>query len=382
MQRLVEQAQTPSDNHYDVVLLDEVMPGLDGPGMARRILALPWTAQRPRLLLVSPPGMLGHDGRSGCDGGVSKPLSARQLGAALDRLDPSPSHAGTPSGVSRQETALHGLRVLLVEDNEVNREVAGDLLRLEGVVVGEAHNGADAIAVLRTQEFDAVLMDINMPVMDGIAATRAIRADPALAGNVIIGLSASVLPGDRDSCLAAGMDDFLGKPVIPAQLYETLRRLLGKTEHPADAAPTSTLADAVEALASTPQLQRLRGIQQLDVTAALGRLEGHEALYLRLVQRVLADRRLEGGALIAAQRAGDQEAAIRFSHNLASIAGSLGADMLRERCRALEKSLHAGQRDAQLVADVVEQSAALWRSLQQAFADTDDDIAGEQRSVR
>jgi CheY-like chemotaxis protein len=119
---------------------------------------------------------------------------------------------------------MPGLRVLLVDDHEINQELACEILRAAGVLVGVASHGRDAIERLRREEFDLVLMDCQMPVMDGYEATIAIRADASIARLPIIAMTANVMSGDRDRALASGMDDHIAKPIDIDAMFATLAR--------------------------------------------------------------------------------------------------------------------------------------------------------------
>jgi CheY-like chemotaxis protein len=130
------------------------------------------------------------------------------------------------AGVAEAERALGGARVLLVEDNEIGQIVASEALRARGVAVTVAASGREALAALRRERFDAVLMDVEMPEMDGCEAAAAIRADEALRGLPVVGLTAHAAPEDRARCLAAGMDDHVTKPFTAADLLPRLARVV------------------------------------------------------------------------------------------------------------------------------------------------------------
>jgi two-component system sensor histidine kinase/response regulator len=125
---------------------------------------------------------------------------------------------------------LKGARVLVAEDNEFNQDLIEELLEQNGMVVTLCGNGREALEALAEQRYDIVLMDVQMPVMDGYEATRQIRATPALAGQCVIAMTANVMAEDRMRCLKAGMDDFLTKPIYEAILYQTLAKWLPDTK--------------------------------------------------------------------------------------------------------------------------------------------------------
>jgi CheY-like chemotaxis protein len=166
----------------------------------------------------------------GGDAGVSSEEGRGSLFWFTARLHPSDGSLPLPRRVTQQDMHRHaGASVLLAEDNEVNREVALDLLHSVGLHVETARDGEEALAKASAQVFDLILMDVQMPRMDGLAATRAIRALPRAGALPILAMTANAYDDDRRACLAAGMDDFVAKPVDPNALYATLAKWLPKT---------------------------------------------------------------------------------------------------------------------------------------------------------
>ena len=217
-----------------------------------------------------------------------------------------------PAREKRKVVDLAGARILVVEDNEINRMVTKDMLEQAGVDARFAENGVEGVrAVLEDGPFDGVLMDVQLPRMDGYTATRLIRANPGFADLPIIALTANALQGDRDAALAAGMNDYIAKPVDPEAALETL----GRWVRPA--APAAASAED--------------GV--LDRTAGLRRVGGNKALYDKILLRFTQD----AGQFVATIRAvfetGDGEAATRLAHSLKSSAGTIGADEI-QRCAA------------------------------------------------
>jgi PAS domain S-box-containing protein len=276
--------------------------------------------------------------------------------------DAGASGASGPAGPD----PLQGVSVLLVEDNEVNSEVASDLLETRGMQVTVARDGMQALQLLGQQRFDVVLMDVHMPVIDGIEATRALRRDPALRQLPVIGLSASVQPGDRARALAAGMNAFVGKPIVPALLFQALETWARQriALAPEVAAPGHAAAndDGDEQL-----VRRLRADPALDVANALRLLLDRPDLYARLVRRVVRDRACAGDTLQAALRDGRRDEAARIAHNSASVLGSLGATHLRMESLAIEAELRAGVVDEVRIAGFAKQLGLLGERLSGAL---------------
>ncbi|MGQ9369205.1 response regulator [Azospirillum sp. ST 5-10] len=217
----------PEAPGYDLAILDQVMPGMDGTALARALKARPRTAALPLVLLTSVDSARTADGDGLFARRLQKPVRRAHLFDALaGLLGPGPAGAVAAPPPPADGPARFAGRVLLVEDNLINAEVTRALLRRLGCTVDTATTGEEAVAAWAAADYDLVLMDCQMPGMDGYEATRRIRAleagRPSGRRQRIVALTANVLTEDRDACLAAGMDDHLGKPVTG----EAIRRLL------------------------------------------------------------------------------------------------------------------------------------------------------------
>ncbi|MCP8899632.1 response regulator [Gilvimarinus xylanilyticus] len=226
---------------YDLVLIDYKMPLKNGLETAREIKCSTQLHQKPKIFLVSSfqrdEIFTQYSDTEYVDDFLNKPVSDSRLLDAIFRA--LPQHAQSSDNANRlnEFPALNGRQMLLVEDNMVNQQVARGLLRKAGIVVTSADNGQQALDILaeREQPFDAILMDIEMPVLDGISATQKIRRMPTFAATPIIAVTAQAMSGDRQSCLNAGMNEYLSKPLKPQELYQTLNDLLSSTQAPATA---------------------------------------------------------------------------------------------------------------------------------------------------
>ncbi|MBL6749679.1 MAG: response regulator [Nevskia sp.] len=249
-----------------------------------------------------------------------------------------------------------GARILLVEDNDVNREVAQEILAQTGAHIEPARNGREAIDRIAAMSFDAVLMDIQMPVMDGAEATRRLRLDPALRELPIIALTASTMTGDREKFLACGMNDYVVKPINVQNLFAVLRRWIKPRAAAAAPAPEPPVRAA--APAGGEALARL-GEAGIDVAGGLQRVNGNQALYLRLVRSFGEAGRDAAGRIRAALEANDLDTAHREAHSLAGAGGTLGATRVFEAARRLETACRERAPAAQLAAAVEPLEAAL-----------------------
>ncbi|WP_157268584.1 PAS domain S-box protein [Azohydromonas aeria] len=260
-----------------------------------------------------------------------------------------PLRAGAPEVAQAEaELRLHhaGARLLLAEDNFVNREVALELLRHAGLEVEVAGNGREALDRLARQPFDLVLMDVQMPVMDGLAATRELRRRPELAALPVLAMTANAFAEDRAACLEAGMNDFVAKPVDPEGLYATLLKWLPGARNPAAATTTATPDARPQAPDGTAGagdlLARLALHPGVDVAAALSNLPGMESRYPSLLQLFAEHHGGDAAKLAALLAQGDTRGATLVAHSVKGVAATLGATELAAAARALETRLREG----------------------------------------
>ena len=226
-------------------------------------------------------------------------------------------------------------RVLLVEDNVFNQELAVDLLGRAGVLVSVASDGQQALDALARERFDAVLMDCQMPVMDGYAATRALRLQPALRTLPVIAMTANAMVGDREAVLAAGMNDHIAKPIVVGEMFATLARWVK---------PTRSVATGADRPASNT-IQALSGI---DTRRGLDNIGGDDALYRRMLGLFRDSETDFVQRFDAARAAGDAETAMRAVHDLKGEAGTLGMHGVQRAAIALERAWLEGARDADI----------------------------------
>jgi PAS domain S-box-containing protein len=341
------QASRAGNDRYDVVVIDWLMPHMDGLETARRLLALT-EGDAPACIMIS----ISIDERmreQALDLGITtvlqKPVSYSTLHDHLIDLLVDRTPITRPSGVAldlsaeqQLRAAYAGARVLLAEDNRVNQEVALTLLDLAGLRADIAETGLAAVEMARATHYDLILMDMQMPELDGIEAARRIRAEPRNAGVPIIAMTANAFAEDRDACLAAGMNDYVTKPVDPPLFYGVLARWL-RTE-PVDIAVESTVAALAEdggapALPDPPapalRSERMPAIEGLDVERGVGFFAGHEAVFRRALREFVA---LYGGGIasVEAYLAAPSPSLVgelrRELHSMGGASGAIGAGTL------------------------------------------------------
>jgi two-component system, sensor histidine kinase and response regulator len=232
---------------------------------------------------------------------------------------------------------------LLVEDNEINQEVAIGQLENAEVFVDLAENGAEAVRMVRENDYDIVLMDMQMPVMDGIEATRILRSDPRLQTLPIVAMTANALVSDREICLQAGMNDHIAKPIDPDQLFGVLLRWIKRPD--GDGAGLREWSEARPAAAPAPTdiAAGLLDIDGIDVKSALKRTGGNRKRYEIMLRRFAQQHAGTVEDIRKALSMGDAATGERAAHSLKGAAGTLGATALSEAAAKAETAIKMGQ---------------------------------------
>ncbi len=334
----IAQAKQAGDR-FELVLLDWQMPGMDGIETARRILAEP-SPNPPRLAMVTAYGredVIAQARENGIEDVLIKPVTASLLFDTAIRLlsdkaaPQRPSEPISPS-LMEQLSSRRGARILVVEDNELNQQVIVDLLQDAGFVVEVAEHGAAALALLDQQPpYALVLMDMQMPVMDGLTATRLLRQRPGLAELPVLAMTANAMAADRERCLQAGMNDHLSKPIEPDALWAALLQWLPQTQPAAERQPSAESA--------TGQELALPSIEGLDMQAGLRRVLNKPERYLAGLRRYLDSQSTAAAQIRAAMVEGEAATAQRLAHTSKGLAGQIGAEALQAKAAALELAL-------------------------------------------
>ena len=329
--------QGDADVPYDLVFMDWRMPGMDGLEATRRIKHDDALRQPPAIVMVTAFGreeVREAAERIGIDGFLVKPVTQSTLVDTLVTLFAPAADEVVPAMSSEQHRArLAGARILLAEDKEINQQIAVELLQGVGAVMTVAANGRLAVdeVFANPGAFDLVLMDLQMPELDGYQATAMLRADPRSAGLPIIAMTAHATLEEKQRCRAAGMVDHVSKPIDPDALYEAVGRHFRR-------------ASAVSSGTGLPV------VAGLDSADGLSRVAGNRTLYLKLLRQFAREQALVPAQIAAQIHAGDWDAAESSAHAVRGVAANLGARTVQAAAAQLEAALHdstnAGQVDA------------------------------------
>jgi len=365
---------------FELILIDWKMPGMDGLDTARAITGIAAGkrgAVAPPVIMVTAYGreeLLSASSDLHLGAILIKPVTPSLL---LDTLLRVQHHAGNAprnpgeDGFQASRTTLEGIRgahILLVEDNDLNQQVASEFLTKSGLTVTVANNGQEAVTLVQHRAFDAVLMDLHMPVMGGLEATRQIRQLPGRERLPIIAMTAAAMAQDREDCVAAGMNDHIAKPVEPRELAEVLVRCItpeatkptiattmpslfdtapaasGETSVPSPAPQTNTAATA-----KAPPTQAADAIGALEaalpginVRASLTRVAGNHGLYRRLLKTFAERHGDTPQRLKDLSQSGQHEDLYRLAHDLKGEGGNLGLTDIYATADQLCKDLKAG----------------------------------------
>ena len=344
---------------FDVIYVDWHMPGIDGWETVRRLrdICKKWGAAQPIIVMVTAHTREALSQRTDeeqalLNGFLVKPITASMLHDAA--VQPESVQARLRGGARdvAGKRRLNGVRILVVEDNQINQQVAEELLSSEGALVSLAANGqlgVDAVAAT-VPPFDAVLMDIQMPVLDGYAATRLIRKIVGSADLPIIAMTANAMASDREECLVAGMNEHVGKPFDLTQLVETILRVTGRLV--TEMAPPENASGTVD----TP----VADVPTIDLEGALARMSGLKSLYLRAAQDFLKGLPAVGTEFRQLLHT-DRTHASNQMHTLKGTAALVGATALATSARELEKCCKspAESADIQRMADQLDRQVEL-----------------------
>ncbi len=341
-QALAELEQANDSNPFQLVLMDWKMPGMDGVETTRNIQTNEKLTTLPAVIMVT---AYDQDAASQMAEGVdikaflTKPVTTSNLFDAIMVAMGREMVSETRSTSRQHETGialakLRGAKVLLVEDNEINQELAVDLLTSNGLIVEVANNGQEALDKLSQSSFDGVLMDCQMPVLDGYEATRQLRKMPQFKELPILAMTANAMAGDRERVLEAGMNDHIAKPISVEEMFGKMALWI---------TPSSPISVIEGKSTEDVDIPELEGI---NTVAGLARTQGNGKLYLKLLKKVYRSQKNFIEEFKTARETSDWPLAERLAHTLKGVAGNIGAERLSACCATLEaqaknKQIHA-----------------------------------------
>lgn len=345
VQRSVEEKRP-----YSFVFLDWQMPEMDGIATAKAIKAMA-IAPPPHLIILTPFGRedIPHlPEEDGIEEILTKPVTPWALLDAImhnirEGWEKTKNIEAIVDTKEQQLASIRGAHILLVEDNQINQEIAVELLINIGMRVDTADDGQLALECMNRAAYDLIFMDMQMPVMDGVTATREIRRNPAWATIPIIAITANAMQQDRQVCLDVGMNDFIAKPIVPDQLEAILLKWIPSL---------STARLAVQLSRSLVQRDTIlpdSSIQGLDMKLGLSRVRGKKSVYFSLLRSFLVNHAHDTDKIVQALESQDQEKAERLIHTIKSVAGNIGARHLQMQSLALEEAIREHRSQAAMV---------------------------------
>ncbi|HUY11326.1 MAG TPA: response regulator, partial [Candidatus Dormibacteraeota bacterium] len=349
-----------SGEPFDVALVDLRLGNGDGFDVLRCLRRDPLTSSiRAIMITAYDSASLGKTAiAAGFTGYLVKPIKQSQLFDCITGTSPSPARNARVLSASNHQNAVNGtsqFRILLAEDNAINQRLALQQLARLGYFADVVENGREAIDRSGLEHYDLILMDCQMPDIDGFEATRSIRRRESRSGDrvIIVAMTANALAEDRTACIAAGMDDYIPKPVLMGTLRATLDRWLKKAEHEASQAPSTVPSSAV---LNRERLNDLFDADSAEITALL-------QLALHSIQRLCAQLRSTA----------DSHDALELAHELKGTAANIGAEELSHAAESLERRLK--QRDD---ISILTSEIETIREAEQRFADT---VSGKECKV-
>ena len=334
---------------YNLLFIDWQMPGMDGITTAGKIMQACQDKNPPKIILIT--AYAQEEARRaadkvGLDGLLIKPASPSSLFdgimGAFGKKTSARRAARRTEDLGQMLAHIRGASLLLVEDNEINQQVAREILEGAGLTVTIANNGQEGVDAIKSANYQAVLMDVQMPVMDGYTAARTIRMDKNFDDLPIIAMTANAMAGDREKALKAGMNDHVAKPIEPKQLFSSLNQWIepGKRGFVPQKGPLPSEAEQAGAAEELPA-----SLPGFDLEEGLNRVGGNKKLYRSLLIK-LRDEYASVHSEITGQLAAEQfEEAERAAHTIKGVAGNVGAGALQEAAGELEAAIRGRQKD-------------------------------------
>ncbi|MDH3876693.1 MAG: response regulator [Desulfobacterales bacterium] len=349
---ITELESAEENKPFELVVMDWKMPGMDGIEASKRIKNHTGLSKIPSIVMVTAYGreeVMQQAEEVGLEGFHLKPVNPSMLfDTIMQAFGETVPETSRVAQRQEQEAEtlkqIQGAQLLLVEDNEINQQVAKEILEGAGLNVTLANNGQEAVNAVKENEYDAVLMDVQMPVMDGYTATKTIRKweggmrNKGKAQIPIIAMTAHAMAGDEDKSLQAGMNGHVTKPIDPDQLFATLQKWIKPSEKRVQVQQPEVSVERSESDKTVPEEEKLpESLPGFDLTDGLKRLQGNKKLYRKLLLSFATDYCGAANDIRIALDAKDFDSAHSLVHNLKGLAGNLAATELQSAAVNLEK---------------------------------------------
>jgi two-component system, sensor histidine kinase and response regulator len=379
-----ELVATDANDPYQLVLMDWQMPGMDGLQASRLIKRGDRLRHIPKIAMVTAFGredVRTQAEEAGIDGYLLKPVNPSLLHDALmDLFGIQQEEKANGAAPVKEDTHAHdatGVRILLVEDNEMNRQVATELLQSAGGIVTSAVHGGEAVKILtegpQPPPYDVVFMDMQMPEMDGLTATRLLRADPRLKSLPIIAMTAHALVEERQRCVEAGMNDHVSKPIDPDTLFATLSRWT----RPGSPNAAKPLDHRPAPPVTVPQ------IDGVDTVSGLHRVAENKQLYRSLLEQFSEKQGEAGSRMINAYDKADPKLAEQIAHTVKGVSGNLGITKVQFAAARIERAFREKDPTVQsLLADFDALLRQQAKAIVEALRQTEPVPPGEDGSLK
>ncbi len=329
-------------NPFDLIIMDWQMPEMNGIRTSEIIKNHPGLKKIPKIVMLTAYGreeVVREAEEKGLDAFLVKPMNPSVMLETIMEVFGEKTVAKPVLAIEKQtdsdnKEAIRGAKVLLVEDNEINQEVANELLGQAGIFVTIANNGKEGVEKALESDFDCILMDIQMPVMDGYTAARTLRKNDRFNTLPILAMTANAMKGDKERCLEAGMNDHISKPINPEELFSALVKWI-----PAKGGLDRKLAPLPQNDVLSSKSKNLPELPGIDVEEALTKFSGNEKLYRGVLVKFYESNLNIVQTIKEALNSGDIEKARREAHSIKGVSGLIGAQKLFEVASILEQEI-------------------------------------------
>jgi len=332
---------------YEFIIMDWQMPEMNGIRASEIIKKHPKLKHIPKIIMLTAYGreeISQKAEEAGIDSFLVKPMNTSVLfetimeifGDGAKKMHHQKAFQTSQAQEAKVLEKILGASILLVEDNEINQEIANEILEQAGFKIAIANNGQEAVDMIAQFDYDCVLMDCQMPVMDGYEATQTIRKEERFAKLPIVAMTANAMQGDREKCIAAGMNDHVSKPISTKELFTALAKWIPPRE--------SSGNEVVSAPAATKEEASLPELEGVDTIAGLAIVGGNEKLYRKLLLRFHIDFIGAADEIKQTLESGDKDTAERLVHTVRGVAANIGAKNLASVAEKLETKITKGKK--------------------------------------